>query len=218
MTHTSRKSDRFRRPLHGFTLVELLVVIGIIAILIAMLLPALQKAREAAMAVSCQSNERQVYTCVMLYVNDNHQYLPPSRPWWPGMILAANKAAHSNPSLWEPFEFCPSRPAGEWNNALYGMNAYSFPSFTYAVKIGQVKRKDQIIYLSDTTADTETGRVDDKSFLVRPANLTGILFGSPPAFRHNKRANIVFVDGHIEALLESQVDKDLTRQWSIYMD
>jgi prepilin-type N-terminal cleavage/methylation domain-containing protein/prepilin-type processing-associated H-X9-DG protein len=64
----------------GFTLVELLVVIGIIALLISILLPALNKAREAAKSVQCMSNMRQVGHAVQMYVNENkNQFLPPYR-------------------------------------------------------------------------------------------------------------------------------------------
>lgn len=60
----------------AFTLVELLVVIGIIAVLVAILLPSLNRARASAQVVNCLSNVRQIAMVSVMYANDNHGYLP----------------------------------------------------------------------------------------------------------------------------------------------
>ncbi len=63
----------------GFTLVELLVVIAIIGILIAMLLPAIQAARESARRANCASNLRQLAIAVNTYAERNGEQLPPNQ-------------------------------------------------------------------------------------------------------------------------------------------
>jgi len=77
----------------GFTLVELLVVIGIIALLISILLPALNSAKERANRVKCASNLKQIGTGLMLYNNDNKTY--PRAIYVPGTGLTAGAFAPS---------------------------------------------------------------------------------------------------------------------------
>lgn len=71
------RRDRFSSETRGFTLVELLVVIGIIALLISILLPTLGKAREASRKTACMSNLRQIHGAVQMYAMENRNYLPP---------------------------------------------------------------------------------------------------------------------------------------------
>lgn len=96
-----------RRTRRGFTLVELLVVIGIIALLVSILLPALNKAREDAKRVRCLSNQRQLVMAWQMYASDNKGHICssntpsyPQNPWWYWAAAGNTLDTLSNGKLW----------------------------------------------------------------------------------------------------------------------
>lgn len=125
-----RRYRRFRRPLHGFTLVELLVVISIISVLMGILLPALGKVRRQAKTLIGVNNQRQIVLGINCFAMDNDDSYPESVAtmrfgglwWWqePMMMTACNpRASQTHPSMSAYLHsyiedastmFCPSAP------------------------------------------------------------------------------------------------------------
>jgi len=86
----------------GFTLVELLVVVGIIAVLIAMLMPALSRARDQALRVQCMSNVRNILQGIVMYAGENKNNLPYTN--WGGNPPGTPGWLYDNPAwgAWSP--------------------------------------------------------------------------------------------------------------------
>jgi prepilin-type N-terminal cleavage/methylation domain-containing protein len=126
---------------HGFSLIELLVVIGIIALLVSILIPALSAARERAHRVKCMSNLRQVGQALFLYYQDNRNKYPRVRYTLMPNGLLAPVTAFEKAVIADPFG--PSGPENDITAAYYLLIRYRLTTSATFVCPSTEQRADE---------------------------------------------------------------------------
>lgn len=233
--HFDRPTLKSRMLKFGFTLIELLVVVAIIAVLVAILLPALNNAREQAKSVVCQNQLRQSASYLLLYANENKDYMVMYRchmpngsdeySWLTWLGRSGFLKGETNNTL-NPGDnnsqrnvgVCPCQYPYKYENywmcygADWDTSTADYPLYWTAMEDGYYGKLRMVTKVADPT----------NAFLLGDSVLynQGGLFGqqymvvqnvtpgwgmSALHFRHGNRAGVAFFDGHAEKMSPGDV-------------
>jgi prepilin-type N-terminal cleavage/methylation domain-containing protein/prepilin-type processing-associated H-X9-DG protein len=229
----------------AFTLIELLVVIAIIAILAALLLPSLKAARQRARQSQCASNLRQIALAENMYANENDDMFTVFKDdgtlglnaWWQELLepylgtpLPKGSDGLKTRNLATSAYNCPATPQSELSNPTYALPGSWLNKLTsYALNTsmwspgwkyrrGTVPNPAAYVLCGDSditqldyllTSDSWRHASPGNPAWQERAGWPGV------AMRHNNHGQVVFVDGHVEALAYDQLKHDaVPNRWS----
>lgn len=216
---------RIRR---GFTLIELLVVIAIIAILAALLLPALQGAREQANTAKCASNLKQLAISLFMYIDDSGGVIPSGSPRCPAWYCPGSSAAtaYTATFLGTLYDLnychniavmqCPSDKVllknhgqGHWpysfDDTSYGYNGIGLLTYWYSPELNNPCCNTPYYRMSEVKDPGLTYWVGDNSDVATDCG--NYLYMGFLTKRHRGGLNMLWLDGHASWMTETDYVK-----------